>query len=301
MSFSLRVGSTSKFEPYSKGVAKYGSEIGGIVREPRTPEHLGSNGLTPRIWDTAQHDDYFLAILETADLINTHKDSSDNSRGTTYLANRKFSLSLHKKRADNYKQILTTKPISISQSVSDSKVDDFYFNSDKSFVATINHPSLNRSEIAKFNKKGKVLWSSNKLPEYAGGSYDITIDLAGNIYVFYPHEVDGPTIAKVNGRNGDVLWSAKTPVEKAIDSWNTWESVEAAANSILLVDDTSVLVVASGHFPDNYSGTRAFLFNTQTGSIVKWQDINSDGSYDQFELFRRKNTAYLSTRVGVYS
>ena len=77
--------------------------------------------------------------------------------------------------------------------------------------------------------------------------------------------------------------------------------MEAAANSILLVDDTSALVVASGHFPDNYSGTRAFLFNTQTGSIIEWQDINSDSSYDQFELFRRKNTAYLSTRVGVYS
>ena len=101
MSFSLRVSSTSKFEPYSKGVAKYGSEIGGIVREPRTPELLGSNGLTPRIWDTAQHDDYFLAILETADLKNTHNDSSENSRGTTYLANQKYSISLHKKGVIN--------------------------------------------------------------------------------------------------------------------------------------------------------------------------------------------------------
>ena len=212
----------SKLSPYwtdeQRSNAWYGHETGDGVREPRTPELFGSNGLTPRIWDTAQHDDNFLAILETADLINTHKDPSENSRGTTYLTNRKFSLSLHKKRGENYKQILTTKPTSVSQSVSDSKVDDFYFNSDKSFVAAINHPSLNRSEIAKFNKKGKVLWSSNKLPEYAGGSYDITVDQAGNIYVFYYHAVDGPTIAKINGRNGDVLWSAKTPIEKASDS-----------------------------------------------------------------------------------
>ena len=160
---------------------------------------------------------------------------------------------------------------------------------------------LNRSEIVKFNKKGKVLWSSNKLPGYTGGSHDITVDLAGNIYVFYPHTIDGPTIAKVNGRNGDVLWSAKTDIENTNSAWDSWRSVGAAANSILLVDDASVLVVSSGHFPNDYSGTRAFLVNTQTGSIVESQDIDSDSSYDQFELFKQKNIAYLRTTVGVYS
>ena len=75
----------------------------------------------------------------------------------------------------------------------------------------------------------------------------------------------------------------------------------AAPNSILLVDDSSVLVVASGHFPDDYSGTRVFLFNTKTGSIVESQDVDGDSGYDQFELFKRKNKAYLRTRFGAYS
>ena len=127
MSFSLAVKQTSKLSKfdYRSNNAWYGSEAGLLFSEPRTPELLGSNTLTPRIWGTAQHDDYFLAILETADLINTHQGSSENSRGITYLTNRKFSLTLHKKRGENYKQILTTKPTSVSQSDYDSKVDDF--------------------------------------------------------------------------------------------------------------------------------------------------------------------------------
>ena len=132
------------------------------------------------------------------------------------------------------------------------------------------------------------MWSSSKLPGYNGGSYDITVDQAGNIYVFYSHPSDGPTVAKVKGRNGDVLWSAKTAIENTSSSWDPWGSVGAAANSILLVDDTSALVVASGYFPDYYSGTRAFLFNTKTGSIVESQDVDGDSGYDQFELFKRK-------------
>ena len=74
------------------------------------------------------------------------------------------------------------------------------------------------------------MWSSNKLPGYTGGSYDITVDRAGNIYVFYSHAIDGPAVDKVNGRNGDVLWSAKTSIENASSSWDPWGSVGAAAN-----------------------------------------------------------------------
>ena len=60
MSFSLAVKQTSKFSKfdYRSNNAWYGSEAGFFFSEPRTPELLGSNRLTPRIWDTAQHDDY---------------------------------------------------------------------------------------------------------------------------------------------------------------------------------------------------------------------------------------------------
>ena len=173
----------------------------------------------------------------------------------------------------------TNPPTLVSQSLYESTVDDLYFNTDKSFVATVNHPSLNKSEITKFNKKGKVLWSSSKLPGYTGGSYDLAVDQKGDIYVSYSHKIDGFTLAKVNGRNGDVLWSSQTAKENTSIS-----NVAAAANSVLLVDDDSVLVVASGHFPDSYSGTRAFTFNTATGSIMDSQDIDGDTYYSQFEL-----------------
>ena len=327
MSFQLLSKETKKYKKY-EGYS--GSIYGSETKPPGRTEILGySNGTTSlTLFSIIQHENYSMGIQYASDYQEYGDCIKDKELpGKCYYekerVNDRISFLLYEKNGNDYNQIFSSSPISLGSisQVSDASITSFYVDEKKNVIAGIISPG-ETINLKKFNKKGRLLWANNEIPDisknprYNVGFHDLITDKSGDIYALYtsyvasPHSRYGNTsedlsLTKFNGKNGNMIWTTSAfkdyHYEKSdLSSYRYEEKLHSGANSLLLVDEGSLLLWGSSYFPDDFTGTRVFQVGLESGDIIDSSDIDSAFSYGNSELFTDGKTAYLRTTLGAY-
>ena len=324
MSFQLLSKETKKYKKY-EGYS--GSIYGSETKPPSRTEILGySNGTSSlTLFSIIQHENYSMGIQYAYDYQEYGDCIKDKELpGKCYYekerVNDRISYLLYEKNGNDYNRIFSSSPISLGSNsqVSDASITSFYVDEKKNVIAGIVSPSETTS-LRKFNKKGRLLWTNNEIPDisknprYNVGFYDLITDKSGDIYALYASSVDSPyssyskdlSLTKFNGKNGNMIWTTSAfkdyHYEKSdLSSYRYEEKLHSGANSLLLVDEGSLLLWGSSYFPDDFTGTRVFQVGLESGDIIDSSDIDSAFSYEMSELFADGKTAYLRTTLGAY-
>ena len=309
MSFQLLSKETKKYKKY-EGYS--GSIYGSETKPPSRTEILGySNGTNSlTLFSIIQHENYSMGIQYAYDY-QEYGDCIEDKElpGKCYYdkepVNRRISYLLYEKNGNDYNQVFSSSPIGLSSmsAVSDASIRSFYVDENKNVIAGIISPGETIS-LKKFNKKGRLLWTNNEIPDisknprYNVGFYDLIVDKSGDIYALYASSVDSPysgyskdlSLTKFNGKNGNMIWTTSAfkdyHYEKSdLSSYGYEEELQSGANSLLLVDEGSLLLQGSSYFPDDFTGTRVFQAGLESGDIIDSSDIDSAFSHENSELF----------------
>ena len=323
MPFQLTPKKTGKYEPYI--AAKYGSE----TNPPSWADILGDShgtGFSERLFSITQHENYSMGIQYTAEY-KEYGDCIEDEElpGECYYrkepVKEQISYLLYENKGNTYNQIFSSSPSSVGSIsvINEASIGGFVVDQNKNVVAEIIAPNETIS-LRKFNQKGKLLWINDQLPDIDGIIYDLISDTSGNIYALYTSNVTSPhsrfggtyedlSLTKLNGKNGNIIWTTsafkdhhyeKTDLSSYVHGYEE-SDLKSSANSLLLVDEGSLLLWGTSYFPDYFSGTRVFQVGLDSGDITDSSDIDAASGYDNSELFTDGETAYLRTPLGAYA
>ena len=241
------------------------------------------------------------------------------ARGGCRYAHRKLnpelSYALYEKKGDSFKLVFKSDPFNpfktekdgtFDYNSADESVENLYVDDKRNAIAASSTAGDDTINLSKFNRKGKLKWIVRDLPDMPGGSgarvYHLTADNESNIYALYGHEdrgADALTLTKISHKNGRIIWS-KRPLKELGFSGS---SVRPWGRPLLVVDNESLLVTASGYFDDiDYQATAKVLqLDNKTGAIKDFAVIDNEGSDYSSELFLEKDTVYLRASSRAYS
>ena len=322
MPFQLTPKKTGKYEPYI--AAKYGSE----TNPPSWADILGDShgtGFSERLFSITQHENYSMGIQYTAEY-KEYGDCIEDEElpGECYYrkepVKEQISYLLYENKGNTYNQIFSSSPSSVGSIsvINEASIGGFVVDQNKNVVAEIIAPNETIS-LRKFNQKGKLIWINDELPDIDGIIYDLILDTSGNIYALYTSNAPSPhsiysmyrdlSLTKLNGKNGNIIWTTSAfkdhhyekPDSCSYVSCYGDEHLDSNVNSLLLVDERSLLLYGSSLFPDDFSGTRVFQVSIESGNIIDSSDIDAAWDYEISELFTDGETAYLRTPLGSYA